>query len=90
MSMSHGMNVDDVRALGDLLKRKAADIRALVSEIEGKVHSTAWEGPDARAFKDQWWPEHKQHLATVADQVDGFGQSALNNAQEQQDISQVR
>lgn len=90
MSMSHGMNVEDVRALGDLLKRKAADIRSIVSEINGKVHSTAWEGPDARAFKDQWWPDHQQKLATVADQVDGFGQSAINNAQEQQDASQVR
>ena len=90
MSMSHGMNVDDVRALGDLLKRKATEVRTLISEVESKVHSTAWEGPDARAFKDQWWPEHKQHLSTVAEQIDGFGQSALNNAQEQQDISQVR
>lgn len=90
MSMSHGMNVDEVRGLGELLKRKAGDIRAIVSEIEGKVHSTPWEGPDARAFKDQWWPEHKQHLSSVAEQVEGFGQSALNNAQEQADVSQVR
>lgn len=88
--VTHGMNVDEVRMLGDLLKRKAADIRAIVSEINGKVHSTVWEGPDARAFKDQWWPEHQQHLTSVADQVDGFGQSALNNAQEQENISQVR
>lgn len=90
MSMSHGMNVDEVRSLGDLLKRKAQEIRSLVSEIEGKVHGTGWEGPDARAFKDQWWPEHKQHLSTVADQVENFGQSALNNAQEQQDASSPR
>lgn len=90
MSMSHGMNVDEVRALGDLLKRKAGDIRALVSEVESKVHSTAWEGPDARAFKDQWWPEHKQNLNQVAERLEGFGQSAQNNAQEQADVSQVR
>lgn len=90
MSMSHGMNLEDVRALGDLLKRKSADIRAIVSEINGKVQSTSWEGPDARAFKDQWWPEHQKNLTSVADQVDGFGQSALNNAQEQENTSQVR
>ena len=89
MSMT-GMNIEDVRGLGNLLRQKSADIRSILSEIEGKVHATGWEGPDARAFKDQWWPEHKQHLSVVADQVEGFGQSALNNAQEQENASQAR
>lgn len=90
MSVSHGMNVEEVRNLGRLLQQKAADIQGILSEINGRVHGTTWEGPDAQAFKNQWWPEHQQHLKNVAEQIHGFGQSALNNAQEQENVSQVR
>jgi hypothetical protein len=81
------MNVEEVRRLGRLLQTKADEIRTLVSQIEGAVHSTTWEGPDARTFKNQWWPEHRSHLNQVANQVHGFGQSALNNAAEQEGVS---
>lgn len=87
MSMSHGMNVEDVRRLGQLLQQKADEIRTMIGAIDGPVHSTQWEGPDARTFKDQWWPEHKTHLQQVAEQLQGFGQSALNNATEQEQVS---
>jgi uncharacterized protein YukE len=87
MSFTHGMNVSEVQALGNMLKAKAGQIRDLVSEIESKVSGTTWEGPDAQAFKGQWWPDHKSHLMQVAEQVDGFGQSALNNATEQENAS---
>lgn len=87
MSFTHGMNVGDVQNLGNLLKAKAGEIRDIVNMIESSVNSTTWEGPDAQTFKGQWWPDHKTHLMSVAEQVDGFGQSALNNAQEQSEVS---
>jgi uncharacterized protein YukE len=88
--VTHGMNVEEVKHLGQVLQQKAADIQAIISEINGKVNGTTWMGPDAQAFKEQWWPEHQQHLKAVSDQIQGFGQSALNNASEQESVSQVR
>jgi uncharacterized protein YukE len=83
----YGMNIQDVRTLAALLQRKSDEIRQLVSEVDGKVHSTTWEGPDAQRFKNDWWPQHKSHLLQVADQIHGFGQSANNNAAEQENVS---
>lgn len=73
--------------MGNLLKRKSSDIQALISEIEASVASAPWEGPDAQAFKGTQWPDHRTQLTNIASQLDGFGQSALNNASEQESTS---
>lgn len=87
MSMTHGMNVEQVRHLGNLMKTKAEEIRQIMSQLDSQLHNTSWEGPDATAFKGSQWPEHRGHLNTVAVSLDGFGQSALNNAAEQENTS---
>lgn len=89
-NIDHGMNIAQVNQLGQLLKTKSAEVLELIRAVETQIASTAWEGPDARAFKDQWWPEHRSILTEIANRVDGFGQSALNNASEQEGVSQVR
>jgi hypothetical protein len=86
MSM-YGMNIEQVRQLGNTLQAKAEEIRSMVSQIDGQLNGTTWEGPDAQQFKGQWWPEHKNHLLTAAEGIHGFGQSALNNASEQEATS---
>jgi len=90
MSFTHGMNIQEVQDLGNLLQRKAEEIDRLISDVESKVGSTTWVGPDAETFKNQWWPEHKTRLQQVSEGIYGFGQSALNNASEQEEISRVR
>jgi hypothetical protein len=81
------MNPQEVRDLGGHLQRVAGDIERLMGEVNTKVGSTTWVGPDATQFKDQWWPEHRQHLQRVATDLNGFGQAALNNAAEQEQTS---
>lgn len=88
-SITHGMNPDEVEGLGQLLQRTADQLHRVVTELEQVLYRTIWEGPDATAFKQQWWPDHRGRLNTVADQVHGFGQSALNNASEQRTASGV-
>lgn len=87
MSFTHGMNVEQVRQLGNALQAKAEEIRSMVSQIDGQLNGTTWEGPDAQQFKGSWWPEHKNHLLQAAEGIHGFGQSALNNAAEQESTS---
>jgi hypothetical protein len=83
MAVTHGMNVDEVTNLGTTLQSQASNIRDMVGLLEGAISGTTWMGPDADQFKGQWWPEHKQHLMAVAEQLHGFGQSAINNATDQ-------
>jgi hypothetical protein len=87
VTVSHGMNVDEVRNLGHQLQTQAQHIRDLVSQLEGQINSATWLGPDATTFKTQWWPEHRQHLQAAAEGLNGFGQSALNNASDQEGAS---
>jgi uncharacterized protein YukE len=87
MAVTHGMNVEEVTALGTTLQTQAGHIRDMVGQLEGAINGTTWMGPDADQFKGQWWPEHKQHLLAVAEQLHGFGQSAKNNATEQMNTS---
>ncbi len=86
-AFTHGMNPDEVDALGNELKKEAEAIRTIIGNVNSRIASTTWEGPDAQTFKNQWWPEHRTHLNQVASDIDGFGQSALNNASEQRDVS---
>ena len=87
MAVTHGMNPEEVRQLGQELQRQAGEIESLMGTLNSRVGSTTWVGPDATQFKDQWWPEHRQQLQKVAQDLRGFGQSALNNAAEQEQVS---
>jgi uncharacterized protein YukE len=87
--ISHGMNIGEVRSLGGRLQSHYAEsIRGLMREMEQLVNntSTMWVGPDAEAFRS-WWPEKRAALTAIAEDLHGFGQSALNNANEQESVS---
>lgn len=84
-----GMDVDQISAAGNALKERAADIDALVAKIDGIVRNMpgVWDGPDSQQFVNEWWPEHKRTLVAASAHVAGLGQSALNNASEQREVS---
>lgn len=90
MAITHGMNPEEVQKLGDDLQNFAQNIAAMIKQIESKISHTTWVGPDAHAFKDQWWPGHRASLQRIQTDLHGFGQSAKNNASEQKDISRVK
>jgi hypothetical protein len=87
MNVTHGMNLEEVRDLGRLLQQKASEIQQLLRDVEARIGATGWVGPDASTFRDQWWPEHRSRLNNVSTDLHGFGQSALNNASEQEQVS---
>ena len=82
-----GMDPDRVEELGRLLKRRGDDIDQLVQRIESRISGVVWEGKDAQDFKGPWWGGHKNKLREIANELRGFGQSALNNASEQRQAS---
>ena len=87
MAVTHGMNIGEVRDLGYKLKAMQDEIQGIINRLNAEVNSTTWVGPDATEFKGTWWPEHSKRLRQMGVDLDGFGQSALNNAQAQEDAS---
>lgn len=86
-NISHGMNVGEVKDLGNRLKSISQQINDTVNALNAKVNNTSWVGPDATKFKNDWWPQHRQHLQKMVQDLNGFGQSALNNASDQENVS---
>jgi uncharacterized protein YukE len=83
------MNVEEVERLGKQLQGTyAAEIRRFMSEIEKLVNNTngIWIGKDGNDFRS-WWPAKRNALRAIAEDLHGFGQSALNNASEQRTVS---
>lgn len=89
MSEMIGMDVEAVRRTASELRRKADEIRAVearVDAIVGQINGS-WQGNRARRFVGDWHGHHRAALLLLADRVDGLGQSALNNAGEQEAAS---
>lgn len=86
-NISHGMNVGEVKQLGAKLNQASKQINDMITQLNGKVNNTSWVGPDATKFKNDWWPKHRATLQKIVNDLQGFGQSAINNAQEQENVS---
>jgi hypothetical protein len=62
MKITHGMDVEEVDALSQLVSRKAEPLRSMVVETSRCVDPVVWEGPLAARSMQQWWPDHRvQH-----------------------------
>jgi uncharacterized protein YukE len=88
-NLSHGMNVAEVEKLGKQLQDVySAEISRFMTQIEKLVNHTneTWVGKDANDFRS-WWPAKRNALKAIADDLHGFGQSALNNASDQKTAS---
>ena len=84
-----GMNIDEVRDLADQLKRASREIDAIVRVLNRQVPTSPWKGPDSIRFRREWWPRHRTALQAIGTSLDGFGQSAANNAEEQRRASRA-
>jgi hypothetical protein len=82
-AFTHGMNVDEVQALGRDLQNISLNVQQIVTRLDSLVAQTTWVGPDATEFKGLWWAAHKKNLMSISVELSGFGQSALNNASDQ-------
>ena len=85
--ITHGMNVEEVRRLGADLRMLGDRLDEMAKRLENGVGGVTWVGPDSARFKQQWWPQHRAHLQAVANDLRGFGDSAKNNADEQERTS---
>ena len=84
-----GMDVAAVQQVGKGLQAQATAITQLTAAVQGIVDqlSASWRGQDAQQFAAWWQQQHRPALQRAAQVIDGLGQSALNNAAEQEGAS---
>lgn len=82
-NISHGMNVQEVQQLVQKLHQCSGQIEDIVNMLNAKVEGTSWVGPDASAFKGQWWPQHRQVLMQIKGDLFDFGTLANKNIEQQ-------
>lgn len=84
-----GMDIEQVRNIGNQLNAQSDAINDVISQIESLIGQaiSVWQGNDATQFQDWWNSQHKPALMNAAEAIAGLGQSALNNAQAQEGAS---
>lgn len=86
MTIDHGMDPEAVEQLGRLLQRSGTHLDSIATDIDRMLRSSRWEGDNAVRFL-QVWPRHRNTIRRSAQGLSGLGQSALNNASEQRNVS---
>jgi len=63
-----GMLGSDPQDMAELISKLATaidQIQSAMGTLDGKVNSVNWKGPDAERFKGTQWPQSKQQLNRV-------------------------
>lgn len=89
MSAFVGMDVVEVKQLATTLNSQADSLQAVVNRVDWLIRNAAhvWNGKDARDFAGWWESEHRPRLVNAESAVRGLGQSAKNNAEDQERVS---
>jgi len=84
-----GMDVAEVDSIGHQLQGQADEIEKVIGRINGLVAQLqgVWHGKDAQDFEGWWHNQHQPALRAAHDAIHGLGQSAINNARDQQAAS---
>jgi WXG100 family type VII secretion target len=85
MGQYDGMDVAAVQSAAAHLRGYAGTLDGIIRTIDSIVVQLdgAWTGHDAAAFLNWWQHQHRPALLTAASALDGLGQSAMNNADDQ-------
>lgn len=85
LPLSSGMDVEAVRDLARRLKVLGGEVSQLSTSVgmTSDQLRNVWRGPDVDRFIDTWHRSVRPNLQRVGDDIVGLGQSALNNAEEQ-------
>jgi WXG100 family type VII secretion target len=84
-----GMDVEQVTNVGHQLQGQSDAISQVITHVEGLISQaeSVWKGGDADGFRDTWHGHYKPAMLQVQQALHGLGQSAINNATEQRNVS---
>jgi uncharacterized protein YukE len=87
MTQFWGANVDELKGLGVELTNRSGDIKNILGQLNGKLNSTNWQGPDADRFRSAWTSQHVPALNRVISELNQAGVDAKKNAEQQRSTS---
>ena len=85
-----GMDIDAVTQHGTSLKHIGDnDLPQLIVRVDALIGDIQnnWWGQDAQQFHSSWTSTFRPSFQTIANAISGYGQSAVINAQAQQQVS---
>jgi uncharacterized protein YukE len=84
-----GMDVAAVRSLANQMTHSASEIQQLTNQLTSQLQGTSWVGPDRERFVGDWQSTHVSQLTQVINALHEAAQRAGQNAQEQENASNV-
>lgn len=85
--ITHGMNIDEVRAMAEQMRAKAEEVRGTVAHLSGLIADAPWQGPDAEQFKGEWEGTHAVNLNNAANALLEAGERGQMHAEQQEAAS---
>jgi hypothetical protein len=82
-----GADVDALDMLCRKFHEEAGKIGQTIAVINGQVHSTWWEGNDARNFRNSWDGEFRARLTQIQQALETTGQRVMQQANAQRACS---
>lgn len=82
-----GNNPQDMQDLVTKIKHAVDSINQAISQLDGKVSSVQWNGPDATKFKTSDWPSHKGNLSKIVTDLEQVAQVVTKQKEQQEQTS---
>ncbi|MDT9592894.1 hypothetical protein RDV89_07430 [Nocardioides zeae] len=83
----HGMDTEQVAALGSQMTSLAARLREIEARYTQRLDAAPWVGADRERFVGQWNGGYAVALRTAAEALEAAGDVAAANVREQERIS---
>ncbi len=89
MSITHGMDPDQVEQLGGRINSEAQNLQALMTKLDGLVQSMQnnWKGTDSDRFATEYTGQYRGQINAAVQQLEALSQTAIRNANEQRQTS---
>jgi hypothetical protein len=84
-----GMDIEGVRSLARQLQQKADEIEQIKAHLTSALNGAQWVGPDQQRFKSDWEGNSVPALSRVSESLRSASQAAEQNAQQQEQASNV-
>ena len=82
-----GMDIQAVRTLANQMTQRAGEIRTIMGQLTSQLTNAPWVGADREHFVSDWQGTHCQQLNAVIQGLEHAAQRAMQNAQEQENVS---
>jgi len=87
MSSFHGMDTEQVAALGTRMTAVAERLRTLEAHLTSRLQQAAWQGADRERFVQEWDGAYVASLRTAASALEQAAAVAAENVRAQESVS---